>query len=97
MHKRGKILAVVSFAMLVGILGCSESGFLIERETLLDHNWGRAYETAKYNQMLNPATSKNLNTVQGLDGNASDHSTTRYENSFKESKDKQTVNILKLQ
>ena len=97
MHKRGMILAVMCFSMLAGILGCSESGVLIERETLLDQNWGRAYETAKYNQMLNPDASKNLNPVQGLDGIASDHSTTRYENSFKESKDKQTVNILKLQ
>ena len=63
MHKREMILAVVGFVMLTCLFGCSESGSLIQRETLLDQNWGRAYETAKHNQIINPNAGKNHDPV----------------------------------
>ena len=69
-------------AMLALFAGCSSSG-PIHEETLLDKNWGRSVETAKYNQILNPDAGKSLAPVEGLSGNAADNSVEKYENSFK--------------
>ena len=41
---------------------------LVQKDTLLERNWGRSYESAKYNQMLNPDAGKNLEPVAGTDG-----------------------------
>jgi len=64
---------------------------------LSDQNWGRSYQTAKYNQILNPDAGKNLNPVEGLSGNAAENSVEKYNDSFKEKSKQETVNILKLQ
>jgi hypothetical protein len=77
------------FALLVGCSG--------QQETLSDQNWGRSYQTAKYNQILNPDAGKNLNPVEGLSGNAAENSVEKYNDSFKEKSKQETVNILKLQ
>ena len=69
-------------AMLALFAGCSSSGPVYE-ETLLDKNWGRSVETAKYNQILNPEAGKDLAPVEGLSGKAADNSVQKYENSFK--------------
>ena len=69
-------------AMLALFAGCSSSGPVYE-ETLLDKNWGRSVETAKYNQILNPDAEKNLTPVEGLSGKAAGNSVEKYENSFK--------------
>jgi hypothetical protein len=34
----------------------------------IDQNWGRSYETARYNQILNPEAEKNLEPVEGIEG-----------------------------
>lgn len=77
-----KIALTIAYAMLALSAGCSSSGPVYE-ETLLDKNWGRSVETAKYNQILNPDSGKNLTPVEGLDGNATDNSVKKYEDSFK--------------
>ena len=41
---------------------------LVQKDTMLERNWGRSYESAKYNQMLNPEAGKNLEPVVGTDG-----------------------------
>ena len=64
---------------------------------MLDQNWGKSYETAKYNQILNPEASKNLDPVLGLDGQAAESNVEKYRDSFKETSRHETVNILKLQ
>jgi len=76
------IALTIACAMLAFFAGCSSSGPVYE-ETLLDKNWGRSVETAKYNQILNPDAGKNLTPVEGLDGNATENSVQKYENSFK--------------
>ncbi len=77
------------FALLVG---CSW-----QQETLSDQNWGRSYQTAKYNQILDPDAAKNLKPVEGLSGVAAENSVEKYGDSFKEKSTQETVNILKLQ
>jgi hypothetical protein len=76
------IALTIACAMLALSAGCSSSG-PVHEETLLDKNWGRSVETAKYNQILNPDAGKNLAPVEGLDGNAAENSVQKYENSFK--------------
>ena len=48
----------------MAVLGCSEAYF----EGAIDRNWGRSFETAKYNQLVNPQAEKNLGPVVGLEG-----------------------------
>ena len=76
------IALTMACAMLALFAGCSSSGPVYE-ETLLDKNWGRSVETAKYNQILNPEAGKDLAPVEGLSGKAADNSVQKYENSFK--------------
>ena len=76
------IALAMACAMLALFAGCSSSG-PVHEETLLEKNWGRSVETAKYNQILNPDAGKNLAPVEGLDGKAADNSVQKYENSFK--------------
>ena len=84
------IALTIACAMLALFAGCSRSGPVYE-ETLLDKNWGRSVETAKYNQILNPEAGKDLTPVEGLSGKAADNSVQKYENSFKkESKQEST-------
>ncbi len=89
-----KIFAVVG--LVVFFLGCSQNT-IIQKNTALDKNWGRSYETAKYRQMLNPDASQNLEPVVDLDGQAADANVEKYRDSFKERRRQETVNILKLQ
>jgi hypothetical protein len=84
------IAFTMACAMLALFAGCSSSGPVYE-ETLLDKNWGRSVETAKYNQILNPDAGKNLAPVEGLDGIAADNSVQKYENSFKKESKQETT------
>lgn len=85
-------LTIWIFAAFSLLTGCAWQG-----ETLSDENWGRSFETAKFNQTLNPDAGKNLEPVMGLDGTASNNNVESYQNSFKGHKKEPTVNILKLQ
>jgi hypothetical protein len=86
-----KTLAIIGWVIF--FMGCSQ----IQKETLSDKNWGRSYEAAKYNQILNPDATENLNPVDGLDGQAANSNVEKYRESFKRKKSQETVNILKLQ
>jgi hypothetical protein len=76
--------------MLPLFVGCGDAGNL-RRETLLDQNWGRSVETAKYNQYLDPEAGKSLTPVEGLDGKAAGYTVDKYENSFKEKTTQQST------
>ncbi len=67
------------------------------KQTLLDRNWGRSYETARYMQIVDPDAEKTLDPVLGLDGSAAEYNVGKYKDSFKEARPKEIVNILKLQ
>ena len=66
------IIAAVSF-----ISACSGT------DTLSQRNWGKSYETATYNQMLNPDADKNLKPVDSLDSQAAKNVHKKYRESFK--------------
>ena len=65
-------------------------------KTLSERNWGKSYETATYNQILNPDADKNLKPVNSLDGQAAENNMQRYRESFKEKKEAQPVNLINL-
>ena len=72
-----KILTwAVVVAMAAGLWGCASDG------SLLDKNWGRSFETAKYGQILDPNAGTTAAAVSGLDGNASETVTDKYRQSF---------------
>ena len=66
------IIAAVSF-----ISACSGT------DTLSQRNWGKSYETAAYNQMLNPDADETLKPVDSLDGQAAKNVHKKYRESFK--------------
>jgi hypothetical protein len=71
---------ITGTAILAVIVGCSSlSG---RQETMLDRNWGRSYESAKYNQILNPNAAQKKTPAAGLDGLASEANTAKYRKSF---------------
>jgi hypothetical protein len=96
-HGVGKMkriyLFIATFAGFVLLTGCTSW----QQESLSDQNWGRSYETAKYNQILNPEAGKNLKPVEGLSGKAAENSVETYENTFKEKSKQENTTILKLQ
>ena len=73
------ILIITAFSMFCG---CTTGAF--QQGTLLDSNWGRSYETARTQQMLNPEAGKNLNPVEGLDGDAAMRSLEHYRKAFEQ-------------
>ncbi len=60
-------------------------------DTLSQRNWGKSYETAKYNQMLNPDADKTLKPVDSLDGQAAENDLQRYRDGFKAKEQNQTT------
>ena len=57
--------------MAIGFFGCAQFN-MAENNTPLDKNWGRSYESARYNQILNPEADKNLEPVEGISGPAAE-------------------------
>ena len=91
-----RYILITAIVALVGFAGaCGVTPY--HRDSTLNKNWGRSYETAKYNQMVNPEPAKKVDPITGLDGVPSGHNTKKYKDSFKKTEPKTTVNILKLQ
>ena len=87
----GLIVALVIFPR------CGGKSSVIQRETMLDRNWGRSYESAKYNQILNPDAGKNLEPVVGLDGQAADRNIEKYRKGEEKKKSSKEFGILTIQ
>jgi len=77
------IIAAVSF-----ISACSGT------DTLSQRNWGKSYETAAYNQMLNPDADKTLKPVDSLDGQAAKNVHKKYQESFKKEETQAPVSLI---
>ena len=88
------IIIAIFFALS---LGCTGSDSLLRKETALDKNWSRSFELQKYNQQLKPKGSENLAPVEGLDGGEAMDAKGKYDESFKQEKTQEIVNVLKLQ
>lgn len=61
--------------------------------TKLDKNWGKSFESAKYNQILNPEAGQNLDPVVGLDGQAAESSLGTYRNGFEQKASEKAYNL----
>jgi hypothetical protein len=83
--------------IIVGIITAVSMVFACSgTDTLSQRNWGKSYETATYNQMLNPDADKTLKPVDSMDGEAVENDLQRYRDGFKEKQEGQSVNIIKL-
>jgi hypothetical protein len=80
----------IIFALVVG--GCEHIPSA-RQDTLLNRNFGRSYETAIYNQILNPDAGKNLAPVEGLDGRYVEGNMDTYQ----KGNEKEQKNVLKLE
>jgi hypothetical protein len=63
LHKTAAL--ALSALLIAGIFGCAGTDSL-------DSNWGRSFDTARFNQTLNPDADGNLAPVEGLEGPAAD-------------------------
>ena len=70
-------LMILATMTITGMTGCA---------SLLDDNWGRSYETARYNQTLDPAAERNPAVVEGLDGPSSQRVLENYREGGKQGK-----------
>jgi hypothetical protein len=61
--------------------------------TMLDKNWGKSFESAKSNQILNPEAGKNLEPVVGLDGQAAERGLETYRKSFQQKESEKAYNL----
>jgi hypothetical protein len=87
----------------IGLMMMTIAGFLIagcgqnpiqEHPTLLEENWGRSFETMKYNQILNAEADKNLDPVDEMDGEAAKATMDGYKAGFTKKKSAgETYNI----
>lgn len=82
-------------AAMVLFPACSKQYVGAEKETMLDRNWGRSFESAKYNQILNPEAGKTTEPVSGIDGEAAEKNVQKYRKSFEKEPPQQsyTVNL----
>ncbi len=61
--------------------------------TLLDKNWGKSFESAKSDQILNPEAGQNLNPVVGLDGQAAERTLETYRKGFEQKESEKAYNL----
>jgi hypothetical protein len=75
--------------------GCGGKTLCVWSETTLDYYRGRSYETAKYNQIVNLEAGRNLEPVDGLNGQAGAAAVNKYRKSFEKKAEQQsyTLNI----
>ena len=79
-----KIMMIIGTAIVFSILfGCNS--YKTQRELVMDKNWGRSYETARFNQIENPDAGETIIEDQGIDGTAAGYNHDKYEKSFKKS------------
>ena len=86
MIKKSLIILGITAAVLV-VSACAS-------QTLSQRNWGKSYETAAFNQTLNPDADQTLKSVDDLDPQAAQNSMQRYQETFKEKKEQKTVNLI---
>ena len=80
--RKGLIWLIAMIAAVTIYAGCSNGNIAIREESLLDQNWGRSFESAKYNQILNPEAGKNEQPVDELDGQAAQQTVEQYRKGF---------------
>ncbi|MGD9384663.1 MAG: hypothetical protein PVH55_11485 [Desulfobacterales bacterium] len=82
MLKGNIILTIVLAVFSITLWGCAGNLPEAQRMDYLKMNWGKSFESAKKNQILNPEAGKSLEPVVGLDGQAAEHGVNKYKDSF---------------
>jgi hypothetical protein len=85
---------IVIFILIFGLsffTSCSKE--FQKKETKLDKNWGKSFESAKQNQILNPEAGKDSKPVVGMDGQAAEKSIEKQRQSFEREPSKEVYNI----
>ena len=80
------LIVIGLFAALSMFSGCAGT-------TKLDRNWGKSFESAKSNQILNPEAGQNLDPVVGLDGQAAEGGLGTYRKGFERKGSEETYNL----
>lgn len=86
------LLVAIGVAMIGASIGCAGTQ-PIWSVSSLDENWGTSYETATYNQILDPDTGKSLSLVEGLDGPSVASVLTKYHKSFEPEKSQKSATV----
>lgn len=73
-----RALIVCGLIAALSIFSGCRGTFAPQSETMLEKNWGRSFETAKYNQIVNPEAGKNLDPVLGVDGQVAERIIEKY-------------------
>lgn len=90
------LILITFMSIFLLVLSCSGTP-PVHEQTLLERNWGRSLESMRYMQMVDPEAGKNLDPVEGLDGNASENNIDKYQQSFKKTEQNKSTTILQLQ
>jgi hypothetical protein len=91
---KGNIIWVVILGIFsITLWGCAGNLPQGKRMENLEMNWGKSFESAKKNQILNPDAGKNLEPVVGLNGEAAEHGVNKYKESFKKETEKQDIRV----
>ena len=90
MVRKSLIIVVI---LIVGLLFFVSCGKEYQKDTMLDQNWGRSFESAKQNQILYPEAGKNSEPVEGMDGKAADNAIEKYQKSFEREPAQATYDI----
>jgi len=89
---KGNIILIVVLAVfsVVSLWGCAGNLPESKRTDYLEQNWGKSFESAKKNQILNPEAGKTVEPVIGLDGQVAEHNVDNRKKSFKDQKEVKT-------
>jgi len=91
---KGNIILIVILGMFsITLWGCAGNLPESKRVQNLEMNWGKSFESAKKNQILNPDAGKSLEPVVGLNGEAAEHGVDKYKESFKKEGEKQDIRV----
>ncbi len=84
---------IVVLILIVGLLFFASCSKEFQKETKLDRNWGKSFESAKQNQILNPEAGKDSKPVEGMDGQAAEKIIEKHKKSFERETPKEVYNI----
>jgi len=89
---KGNIILIIVLAVfsVVSLWGCAGNLPEGKRVDYLEQNWGKSFESAKKNQILNPEAGKTVEPVIGLDGQVAEHNLDNRKKSFEKQKEVKT-------
>lgn len=79
-----KIIIIIAITIIFSVLsGC---GHMSQRELMVEKNWGRSHETARFSQIINPDAGEGMVEDQSMDGVAGKYNYDQYQDDFKKQK-----------